>query len=84
MSQGAAKGTNRFLAVGGGGERDHSEHARTYFLGNCLDRAALAGRVAAFEEDNDPKLVCLHPRLEMTELDLKLLQLLLIDLAFHP
>ena len=71
------------LAVGRRRQRDDAEHARADALGDGLDRAALAGGVAAFEDDDDPQLLGFHPFLEMAQLDLELSQFLLVGLAFH-
>ena len=74
----------RLFAIRRRGKRDHAKYTRTDLLGDRLDRAALAGGIPAFEQDDDPELVRLHPFLEMAKLDLELCQLLLIDLALHP
>ena len=47
-------------------------------LDEPADRAALAGRVAAFEEDGDPTPIDLDIPLQLDELDLESLQLLLV------
>ncbi len=60
------------LAIGWGGQGDHAEDARTDFFRHCLDRAALAGGIAALEQDDDAELLFLHPLLQVTELDLQL------------
>ena len=49
-----------------------------------LDGAALAGGIAALEQDDDPELVGPDIVLEMAELDLELGQFLLIVLPLHP
>src|SRR5262249_28764652 len=72
------------LAIGGRRQSHGAEHARTHALGDGLDRPALAGRVASFEYDDDPTAGVLHPVLQMTEVDLELVQFLLIGLALHP
>src|SRR5262249_31610525 len=63
------------LAVGRGGQRHHAEDARADALGEGLDRAALAGRVAALEEDDDAQALVLDPGLEVAELRLELPEL---------
>jgi hypothetical protein len=45
--------------------------ARVQVLGEALDRAALAGRVAALEDDHDPLPGGLHPVLQLHQLDLE-------------
>src|SRR5260221_12049428 len=74
----------RLLAIRRRGKGDHGKHARTDLFRDRLDRTALAGGIPAFEQDDDPELVRLHPFLEVAKLDLELSQLLLIGLAFHP
>ena len=45
--------------------------ARVQVLGEPLDRAALARRVAALEDDHDPLPGVLHPVLQLDQLDLQ-------------
>jgi hypothetical protein len=52
-------------------------------LHEALDGAALAGRVAAFEEDHHPLAGLLDPGLELEQLDLQAVFLLLVGLAGH-
>ena len=49
------------LALGRLLQRDHPGAARVEVLGEALDGAALAGRVAALEEDHDPLAGVLAP-----------------------
>ena len=49
------------LAVGRRGQRDEAEDARARALRDRLDRAALARRVAAFEDDDDAQALSLSP-----------------------
>ena len=51
----------RLLALGRRRQRDDAEHARADALGDRLDRAALAGAVAAFEHDADLQSLVLAP-----------------------
>jgi hypothetical protein len=60
------------VPIGRSGKGDDPEHARADLLGDCLDGAALAGGIAAFEQDDGPQLLLLDPLLQMTELDLEL------------
>ena len=60
------------LAIRRRGQGDHAKHARTDLFRDRLDRAALAGGIPAFEQDDDPELVRLHPFLEVAKLDLEL------------
>ena len=71
----------RLLAVGRRRQRDDAEDARADPLGDRLDRAALAGGVAALEDDDDAQALGLDPFLQVAELDLQLAKLLLVDLA---
>ncbi len=73
----------RLLAIGGRGQRHEPKDARADALGQRADRAALAGSVAAFEDDDDPLAGRLHPVLQGAELGLQLAQLLFIFLAFE-
>ena len=47
------------------------------------DRAALAGAVAPFEDDDDAQALVLDPVLQVAQLDLQLLEVLLVFLALH-
>ena len=73
-----------FLPVGRRGQSADTEYPGAHLFGQGLDGAALAGGVAAFEDDDHLQLLGLHPFLEMAKLDLELSQLFLIGLAFHP
>ena len=73
----------RLLPVGRGRQRDQPEDARADAFGDRLDRAALAGRVAALEDDDHPQPLVLHPLLQAAEFGLELAQFLLVLLAFH-
>src|SRR5207247_1970203 len=66
----ALKEQLRLLAIRWRRKGSHAKHARADLFRNSLDRAAFSGRVATFEQDDDPKLVGLHPFLDMAELDL--------------
>ena len=72
-----------FLPVGRRGQGADTEHPGAHLFGQGLDGAALAGGVAAFEDDDHLQLLGLHPFLEMAKLDLELPEFLLIGLAFH-
>ena len=71
--------------LGGGGlvERHHARRAGIQVLGEALDRAALARRVAALEEEDVPDAVILAPVLQLQQLDLEAVLLLLVLLATH-
>ena len=69
------------LAVGRRGQRHDPEDARTDPLGDRLDRAALAGRIPPFEDDDHALAGGLQPVLQVAEFGLKLAQFLLVDLA---
>ena len=73
----------RLLAIGRRRQRDDPEDARAHPLGDGLDRTALAGRVAALEDDDDPQPFLLDPVLQAAELRLQLAQLLLVVLSLH-
>ena len=73
----------RLLAVGGRGQGHESEHARADALGEGLDRAPLAGGVAALENDDHPQALVFDPRLELAQLTLELAQFLRVFLGFH-
>ncbi len=61
-----------FLAVARRRKRHDTEDARTDAPGDCLDRAALAGGVAALECDDDSQSFGFDPSLQVAQLDLKL------------
>ena len=71
------------LAVGRRRQRDDAEDARADPLGDGLDRAALARRVAPLEHDDHAFAGLLDPILQVAELDLQLVELLLILLALE-
>ena len=71
------------FTVGRRGEGHGPKHTRANFLGQGLDRAALAGGVASFKQDDDPQTFGSYPSLEMAKLDLEFAQLLLIGFALH-
>ena len=62
-------------------QRDHMGGARVEMRGEPVDRAALAGGVAALEDDHDALAVLLHAGEHVNEFDLKSAQLLVISLA---
>src|SRR5207248_7283714 len=68
------------LLLGGGGEGGDTTRAGAEVLGDALDHAALAGRVAAFEDDEYPLLLLPDPLLELHQLDLQSFELGLVDL----
>ena len=73
----------RALAVVGRGQGGHAAHARVQALGDALDHAALAGRIAALEEDDHLFPVVLHPVLQLDQLALQAQQLAEVGLAAH-
>ena len=62
-------------------QRDDAEHARADPLGQALDHPALAGGVAALEDDDDARAARLHPGLQVGDLDLQPGELLLVGLG---
>ena len=52
-------------------ERDHARAARIQVFHEALDRAALAGGVAPFEQDHDALPGILHPGLQLEQFDLQ-------------
>jgi hypothetical protein len=70
----------RLLALGRCRQRDDAKDARADALGDRLDRAALAGAVAALEDDADLEPLVDDPLLEVDELDVELLQRLVVFL----
>ena len=62
-------------------QRDDAEHPRADPLGQALDHAALAGGVAALEDDDDAGAARLHPGLQVGDLDLQPGELLLVGLV---
>jgi hypothetical protein len=67
-----------FLALGGGAEGDGAHDARVRLLGDPLDHPALAGGVAALEEDRDSQAGVDDPFLQPYQLLLQASQLLLV------
>ena len=74
----------RALALGRRAERHGADHARVGLLGDALDRAALAGRVAALEEHDHLQALVDDPLLQAHELDLQALELLLVAALAQP
>ena len=66
------------LALGRRRQRHHPEDPRADPLGQALDDPALAGGVAALEDDDDPCARSLHPGLQMRDLDLQAGDLVLV------
>ena len=71
------------LALGRRRQRHHAEDARTDPLGDGLDGAALAGAVAALEDDADLESLMTHPLLELDQLDMELRQFLRVLLRLQ-
>ena len=71
------------LALGRRRQRNDAEHARTDPFGDRLDRAALAGGVAAFEHDADLEPLVDDPLLQLDQLDVQPLELFLVILALE-
>ena len=69
------------LPLGGRRQGYHPGEAGVQKTRDPLDHAALAGRVAAFEEHHQPELFVSNPFLELEEFDLKARQLLVVVLA---
>ena len=67
----------------GRGKRNNAKHPRADALGNSLDRAAFARRIASLEDDDDSQAFRLDPFLDVAESDLKLAQRLFVGLALH-
>jgi hypothetical protein len=65
------------------GQGDHAVAAGVQLIGDRLDRAALAGRVAAFEDHQQAPAALAQPALHPGQLDLQRFQLLLVGLALH-
>src|SRR6516225_3114497 len=73
----------RLLPLGRRRECHDPEDARAHSLGHSFDRAALAGSVAAFEDDADPKAFVHHPLLELDKLDVQTRELPLVFFLFQ-
>jgi hypothetical protein len=71
------------LAVGRRGERDHPGVAGVERLGDALDRPALAGGVAAFEDQHHPETPGPDELLLLDQFDLQPDQLALVVLGAH-
>ena len=70
------------LALGRRAQGHDAADARVQALGNPLDDAAFAGRVAPLEDDDDFDALVLDPFLELDQLDLQLGQLRFVGLRF--
>jgi hypothetical protein len=66
------------LELGGLLQRDHARAARVQVLHEALDRAALAGGVAALEQDHHLLAGLLDPGLQLEQLDLQAVLLLFV------
>src|SRR6516164_5323246 len=73
----------RALALVGCGKGGDAADPGIEALGDALDHAALAGGVAALEEDDHLELVVLDPILELDQFALQAEQLLEIERAVH-
>ena len=73
----------RFFTIGRRRQRHKPKDARAHSLSYGFDRAALAGGVAAFEQNDDALPLRFHPILHVTKLDLELAQLLFVELSLH-
>jgi hypothetical protein len=71
------------LALGRSAKRHDAADAGVEAFGNSLDNAALAGRVAAFEDDADLQAFDSHPLLELDQFELKTRQFIDIFVLFH-
>ena len=69
----------RALALVRRRQRGDAADARVEALGDALDDAALAGGIAALEEDDHLELVVLDPVLQLDQLALQPEQLLEVD-----
>jgi hypothetical protein len=72
------------LALSGLLQRDDARATGVEVLSEPLDRAALAGRVAAFKEDDQTAAAVLDRALQLQQLDLQGSLELLVLLAIHP
>ena len=73
----------RLLALGWRGKRHDMEHPRADPLGDAFDGAALAGRVAALEDDADLRARRLHPFLQGDQFTVQEPHFPLIFFRFH-
>jgi hypothetical protein len=71
------------LAIGWRRQRHDAKDSRAHALGDGLDGAALARRVAPFQHDDHALAVGADSILRVAELLLQLAQLFLVDLAFQ-
>ena len=72
-----------FFALGRCRQRDLPEYARTDALGHGLDDTTLAGRIAAFEYDDDAQAFALDPFLQMRQLFVQLAKFLFVVFPIH-
>src|SRR4029453_14165311 len=72
------------LSLGRLGQSNDTRGTRVEVLHETLDRAALAGRVAALEQDHVLGASLLCPALELHQLYLKCVFLEFVVLAVHP
>ena len=72
------------LALGGSGQGHDAGQPGVEVLGDALDRAALARRVPALEDDHDAGTLGAQPLLHLDQLGLQPVQLLLVDSAREP
>src|SRR6185503_5435497 len=68
------------LPIARGAEGDVVDHPRVGPFGDPTDRAALAGRIAALEEDDDFEALMDDPFLQPDQLDLQAAELLFVAL----
>src|SRR5262249_41396440 len=71
------------LSLRGRRQRHHAEHPGAHPFGDAFDGAALAGGVAALEDDADFGAGLLHPLLHRDELAVQHPHLLLVRFALH-
>ena len=68
----------RLFALGRRGQRDDAKDARADPLGDRLDDAALAGAVAALEDDADLEALVDDPKLQLDQLGVQALEFFLV------
>ena len=73
----------RALAVVGRWQCGHTRHTRVQPLGDALDDAALASRIAPFKQNHHLLAAVLHPVLQLDEFALQAKQLLEVALALQ-
>ena len=71
------------LALGRGAEGDDAADSGVEALGDSLDDAALAGGIAAFEDDADLQALDPHPFLELDQFELKAGELVDVFVLLH-